>query len=466
MNSINKYLNIKQIKRLLYLLATICFLLMVFMEYDIEFKSSILLPIWFAICLGLFVKAKLVNGVGSSILILTYAFRMCILPVLCAYGNFFLEPDREIYISYFNAAIVLMCLENFIIFLSLYGFGNYYHSKPANTISKCNNRVILKWTTIILLLIYLFTILVYPIFISRFHFIVAEKDSALQQDIIINLQGYGAMYYINVLMEILGRPLLSFALVEYFLNKNSKKGYLLAGLIGIINIVFCTDRRILSLLIGAGCLFQVLAHSKRKMNKKIMYGLMAIMAIITIIFCFYGEDTSIRIARKFQRYFSGPSLTAIGMGVFDNFQQNFMDFIQRLFNDSILLTGIFGSFSVKDYVVELCGLAGKSIWTPMTIGSIQYFGIFFPIILMFIVWFIVDCDYRAKKAGLDFHMMIYNYLSISIAVYMVMYSVELIIYNILFIGMFYKIILYFDNCIRLKKYSFKISHHKYKLKKD
>ncbi len=83
----------------------------------------------------------------------------------------------------------------------------------------------------------------------------------------------------------------------------------------------------------------------------------------------------------------------------------------------------------------------------MMIGSVQYFSIFAPIVIIVIVNFIVKCDWTARNSESNMHKLMANYLSISVAIYMVMYTVDLIFYTIIFFGILYKMLIWLDKKI-------------------
>lgn len=393
------------------------------------------------------------RGIGTIVLVGMYAFRMCLLPILCAYGNFYIEPNKSIYMDYFGFAIILMCIECVIVMASLSYYTDKYNKKMA-WLRRFNDRGV---NESIIILFVLFALTVYVIIInslpgflqSHYHFLISTIDEASLFELgNAALQSYGALYYLAIILELTARPIVSFALVSWALKKNSKIGMMVSVFIGLFNILLISDRRILSLLIGVCCLFQVLLHMRSKLTKQALYWMIGSLAVMTIVYCFAGEDTPIRVARKFQRYFSGPSLTAIGVAVYINYLQTPIEFLKLLFNDSILLTGLFGPFPVRGYVLELCGPAGYSIWTPMFIGAIQYFHMFAPLLIVGIVKFLVYTDYRSQASDSDLRKMMFNYLTIAISVYMVMYSIELVYYNIIFIGGFYYLLLSINSKVK------------------
>ena len=448
----NTYISYKLVKHGTLLLSLISFFALICMDYDVEYKCVALLPIVYYISELVFLKRFMLKGIGVVALVCAYAFRMCILPVLCAYGNFYLEPSKSIYISYFWLSVILTCVECLIVFASL----SYYSSKCEQRIkysqkremSGTNNSILILFG-IIAIIIYIFTFAANNGFLSsHYHFLIFSSETAALFEIEnAKLQGLGAKYYLVILLDITARPILSFVFVNWGLRRNTKVGMLLAIGIGLFNVLWVSDRRILSLLIGACCLLQVLLHIRGRISKSIIYWIIFIMGILTVVYCFWGEDTPTRIARKFQRYFSGPTLTAIGLAVFDKYVQTPLTFVKLLFNDSVFLTGMFTTFSLPDYVGELCGAAGYSIWTPMFIGAIQYFYIFSPLLIVGAVKFIVYTDYKSRVYTSDLEKMMMNYLAIAVSVYMIMYSLELVYYNIIFIGGFYYLLLFANSRI-------------------
>lgn len=447
MNEMQKmqYINIKQFKIVLYLLGIISFITMIVMEYDREFKITILLPICYILCLFFFVKPGMGEGIGKVAVVVMYAFRMCILPVLCAYGNFWLEPARNTYIQYYGAAILLTCFECILVFGSLCYFYKYYKNKITKKYLFHDKNIIIKIMVAILLLIAGCLFFLHPNFLLYFRFLTTEENDKLIDETVTYLQSYGTSYYLLVLVDIIVRPLFAFLLTDYFLKRNKKFCVIIVGL---VNVLFITDRRILSFLVGGCCMIQLLLYLKQGISKKVLYGLVGVLAIVTICYCFYGTTEPYLISRKFQRYFSGPILTAIGITVNQIYRQNPIGFFKLLFNNSYILTGLFHRLEVPAYSSQLTG--SYSIWTPMMIGSIQYFSIFAPIIIVIIVRFIVKCDYISENSKSGVYKLMMNYLSISVAIYMIMYTVDLIFYTILFFGGLYNALIWLDKKVVLK----------------
>lgn len=439
MNELGKNINLKVLKIILQIISIVSFVAMIVIPYDVEFKSTTILPIFYLLTIS-FVAKNEISGIGTLAVILVYAFRMCILPIICAIGNFYLEPSKSIYIEYYFEAIILMCVENAIVFVSLvyYNKKRLCHSYRGTYKVRANGNL-LNAISVITIFAFVLLIVANPDFMGMFHlasFDIASADSI--QETYGTLQNLGYKYYLFALFVIFARPIISFFLTYKLLKFDNMFATLLAICISVMNIFIYTDRRIYSLLIGGICMIQIIFHFRKRMTKKVFILVLVLLVVLTLFYSFMGEDTPYRIARKFQRYFSGPTLTAIGIAVNQRFFQGPIVFLKLLFNNSFILSGLFGSFEVPNRVIELCGSAGKSIWTPMTIGSIQYFSILFPVVLILVTKFVVKLDEVASEFGRnDMKIMLLNYMSLSLAVYMIMYSVELVIYNLCFFCLVY-----------------------------
>ena len=100
MNELGKNINLKVLKIILQIISIVSFVAMIVIPYDVEFKSTTILPIFYLLTIS-FVAKNEISGIGTLAVILVYAFRMCILPIICAIGNFYLEPSKSIYIEYY-----------------------------------------------------------------------------------------------------------------------------------------------------------------------------------------------------------------------------------------------------------------------------------------------------------------------------------------------------------------------------
>ncbi|MCI8661620.1 MAG: hypothetical protein HFG54_15485 [Lachnospiraceae bacterium] len=438
----NRYIKENTIRIAMYAMGCFSFVFLIGAAYDSKYRITAILPMVYMMAVTLFIRKYNLKGIGSTLFVLAYGFRMCLLPVICACGNFYSGVPENLYINYYPEAILLMCFENLYVF----GIFSYYTRKArkAYTITQKyqeNNSVILVFA-IIAVIISIFILLKNPTIALRFRFLLKNK-AVVKQSISFG----GPAYYLFIMLEVFAKPIVVITLVSIALKRKTKIRYGLAILISILNILIVSDRRILSILAGGVCMLEILYSLRTKLEKRIIYLILMILTIMTVVYCFYGENTGIRIARKFQIYFAGPALTAIGAYIADNYQQGPMVFIKRLFNNSFLLTGLYHPLEIVNYLGKI--IPGASVWTPPMIGSIQYFGILGPLLYIPVIKYFVAMDFRSRRTQSTVKRMIYNYLTLSMSVYIIAYQMEHLYYYMLTFGGLYNALIYFDNWYKI-----------------
>lgn len=442
---------LKACKRKYFFLAValVSFFLMLALPYDRDFITTAILPLAYLFFTLFIISDHILHyGLGALAVVAFYCFRMCILPVICALGDFYLEPYKGDYIDKYNMAIYLMCFENLIVFLSLSYFCTYYKNIGIQTrITPRYNKTRHFFIFSVTISLTLFIIIACAINqIHYFHFITDEAANALLGEDETSYQDLHAIWYIIDLACTLWRPLFSFMLIYLLLRKRTRISYLLIMLIAFVNVLFLSDRRIYALLVGVFCFYYLTTLIKSKRGRKFITILMIICVCLTILFCFYGAMNSGMwvVSRTFQRYFSGPTLTAMALEVNSQIGLQFFDFFKLLLNDFHFFTGLAGSFTLPDYYYPIFGMS-RGIWTPMTAGGMRYFSIFFFIVLVFIVRYIVKCDYNVRRTDDELYKMLYSYIAVTVSCYMIMYSVELIIYFMLSSALLFQVLIWIDS---------------------
>jgi hypothetical protein len=419
------------------------------LDYDRDFFSTAFLPLCYLLSM-LFINANVVRaGPGALSVMAAYCFRMCVLPIVLALGNFYLEPCKFDYIHKYNLAILLMCIENLLVFVALLYYTNYYDRKLKTNVRIDSRNIpkhyIIKWAIAILSFFLLLTLIMNLELKNYYLFITSGIDSVFRVD---ELRQIGPSWYLFDFIANIWRPLISFTLLYSLSKKLSKINIVLIILIMVINIVVVSDRRIYSLLIGIACFYQLLPIINTKKIKILLTIALLSLIVLSLKVFFYdahnaGADWL--LARTFQRYFSGPTLTAMALEINEQFGIQFFDFFKILLNTSFMYSGVFGKISLPDYYYSIFGPGSKSIWTPMTAGSIRYFSIFFPLIIIFIVRYIAKLDYEIKKTNDRLYKTIYTFIAVAISVYMVMYSIHLIIYYIIVFIVIYHLLIALDS---------------------
>lgn len=424
-------------KKALLVLSVVSMFMMTIMDYDADYKITILMPLVYCFLTGVYFKEDKLNyGPCSKALMGFYGFRMCVLPVLCAYGNFWLEADKSLIMTKYNLGILYICIEFLVVILSLL----YYNRKfnDSRLFLSNSNRVNVPrhslFTKAVLALSLLFIFLFIFIGPDYFHFITSEMDEVLREEEPV---GHSGFWYLEDFVCILARPLLSFLIVCYCLKKKNPKGYFIIFFVILFNFLFVSDRRIFSLLISGTCIYYIISTTRNKKFRITLNVIMTIGAIFMIYACLFfqinaGEEM---LSRTVQHYFSGPSLNALALIANEKYSYTITHFLKLMWNCSFILCAFFSSFpGTKEYEM----IFGFVAWTPMFMDCVRYFGVLAPLFLIIFVKFIVNCDRRIKNTNETLYKMTYMFLGITTSCYMIMYNLHLVLYFLLSSNLIYR----------------------------
>ncbi len=440
------------IRYLLITFSLACFCLMLTMEYDSDFRVTSILPLTYAFVLLFIIKNSSINyGLGAKALVLFYCFRMCLLPLVCAMGNFHLEPDKNDYIAYYARGVFLIAAECVIVFGALKYFTNYFRNIGRTivvTINDSAKRDHHLYYLFMVILTFLVLMLQFGLNVDYYSPITSQAEEIIEAEVLESDQG-GAWWYITDMLSTWWRPLITISLIYLIINSKFSHPYVLIIIVSILNVYFMSDRRIHALLVGGFALFYAMSVSKSIIVKRIISIILVGSACVTLFFGFYTSATADleMVARTFQRYFSGPTLNALALRVLDSTGFRPFEFVCLLLNDFQSYTAMFGRIVMPDYYAPIFGMS-RGLWVPVTVGSFIYFGPFFPLPLIYFVYYIKRCDYDAGTSSSPLYSMIYYYLGVCTSCFIVMYTVELVFYFIIATGLLFKILIYFDKKIR------------------
>lgn len=422
-------------KFFLIILSILSFLFITNMDYDKSFRSTLFLPLAFGLGIFWLYNAKKYEyGPCSIALSIFYAFRMNILPVICVWGNFYMELSKPQYIAYYDMGIFLMCIEFFIVLFSM----NYFSFKNKNKITllpKYKHKIIQIIAISFAIIIVLGVIYVDPYY---FHFFYDEIGREFLDS---NIEHRGIWYLMDLICT-LGRPLISFVLLFYGLKIRRFYGWSIVVLVIVYNFLFLSERRIFSLLISGVCLYYVMTIIKSKFVITSMEIVLILSTVLAVYINFYFQigEGKLMISRTFEHYFSGPSLTAIGLAANNSVDYETSEFFKLLFNDFQVMTALFKKIPVENMYDKVFGFS-KGIWTPMFVGGIRYFGLLAPLFIIAFVKFVTYCDFKSKNIDDELIQIIYIFLGVTVSCYMVMYKLELIVYFLLSTALIYHLII-------------------------
>lgn len=449
-----------RVRWLLAVFSLVSFYIMMTLNYDSDFQFTSLLPLTYFFVLVFILRDDIIaDGLGAGALTYFYAFRMCILPLICAFGNFYIEPDKNDYIQYYNWGILLISIECVIVFCSLRYFTNFFIKKGKRVLKveiTQSNHELIKWVVGLLTITIIF--LQAGLNVNYYTPITLQAEEIIMYE--LGETSKGAWWYINDLLSTWWRPLITIYLIYSILQRKIEHPYLWIVLIAGLNIYFMSDRRIYALLVGGYALYYAMSVTKSVIVKRFI-SLFLLSGVFTTLFLgFYTSATADleMMARTFQHYFSGPTLNALSLRVFDIIGVKPIDFVYLLLNDFQTFTALYKTIELPNYFDPLFGYS-QGLWVPMTVGSLRYFGIFFPIVLIFFVYYIKQCDFWAKHSSSSIYSMIYYYIGVCVSCYMVMYTVELICYFIIVTGSLYRALIYFDQRMSFSNNKIIINKH-------
>ena len=435
---------------LLVIISIVSTYFMLTINYDPDFRLTFLMPVTYGFIVAFLCKNdNLLQGLGGSALVFFYCFRMCLLPVICAIGDFYMEPYKSDYIAYYNNGILLNCIECLIVFLSLRYFTRIFNNRRHLVVTQSlsyNNHHIL--TRFVFFLTVVVVLLQFGLGVHYYSPITNQAEDIVDE--VLGDASHGAYWYITDILSTWWRPLITILLIYFVQTKRIPHPQFWIVLIAALNIFFMSDRRIYALLVGGYALYYAMSISRSKITKRLIAFMLLGGGGVTLFFGFYGAASTADleiVSRTFQHYFSGPTLNALALRTLDAVGVKPLEFMYLLLNDFQSFTALFGRIEMPNYYDSFFGMS-FGLWVPMTVGALRYFGFFFPLVLIFFVYYIKKCDYDASISSYSLYSMIYYYIGVCIACYMVMYTVELIFYFILTTGILYRALIYFDkrNC--------------------
>ena len=429
------YVNPLFVKVVLTVLAAITFIVMVTIKMDDEFKISFLLPLTYFVIAALWINPQHIKGIGCMFLFGMYFLRMCLFPLMCAFGNFYLGHDPFYYKPYFTYAILLQCIECFIVLGSLRYYSKFYSKREDKfriySQADTHGNNMLYTLAKLGLLTYGILFLIWPNFLTDHYrfFIVKSLEEEIAADIIIgSLQKYSTPYYFMVFMDCYARPIMVYVLIDWLMNKG-KIGFILSVIVGLNCMLWVTDIRFLTLVTGLVYFIYLLSVFKNKAIKTAACTVVISLGVIVLVYCFGSLVDPQFWSWTMHRYYAMPSAISLNIGVYMNYLQTPYEFLRLLWNNFMLLGFFIGRMPRVPIYSYL--YSGEGIWTPALIGAIQYFHVFGFLMIIPIVKFIVYADYASMHSRSHAEKLMMNYLTITESYGMLGYTIELFWYNMI-----------------------------------
>ena len=285
----------------------------------------------------------------------------------------------------------------------------------------------------------------------RFFFISNELNFELLKKFEKAISSIGPVYYIAKTLFEFVRPLFFFFILHKLLNNKKLRGKIFYSLILTgISFAFVSGEQIHSIFVAIICIYNILLNTKSKSKLlKIFLPACVIIFVGYGLYTFSSAGSPKMISRAVQNYFGGPVVMATGLGV--KADNPIIYFFNDIYNGSSLLVGVFGSkVSTTDLINKYVNLAAYGTFFSFIIQSKFFFEYFAPCTVAFIVRFIYKMDFNTEKFDNDFYRMVYQYISFSVSVFLIMYTFTMVVNYIIYSILGYIVIIFLDRKVRWK----------------
>lgn len=440
----------KNIRRGLYLGIIISFLCLLFMDIEKPYTSVRVLPLFYFMGFVLFARTEGLSRFSSSLLIALYFFKMAILPVLLAYGDFYSEIYPSIYLPHWNEAIFYSIIEWFTVIITLNVSLKLYknHSRRVVVLkNKSKKRPSLNLTFPIMLgllaLMLIMLIVLNRDLLNYTYFIWQSHTEATP----------GPTYYIYMVFFEIFRITSILYTVHFLYEKKIPFMRFFSALLLLLNLSVMSSFRIISVFIFIVA-YIYMAYRDRKYLKWYIFTLFFffISFVLLTFIVTSNMKNSMMISRVFNIYFGGYMTMATGLSI--DMSNSLTIFFNDLWNGNLLLTAIWGGkYSSTDVMNANVNKTAIGTFYQMYVQSKAFFGVFAPLPIAFLTWFVTFIENKFVFDSDLFHKTLYLFVIISVSIFMIMYSLTMILNFILYRMMIIFLMIYIDNriCIVSKK---------------
>lgn len=433
----------------LFLLSIVSFIWLYVTEIPEEYKMIMWAPLAYAFGLILFVRPNKLMGIASLSVCILYFVKLCVDPITSVLGQFFSIVDRNIVLTNWNHACVLLAFEWIIVAFTIWLRSPIYSKRLAEAVPEKNvgNHSQLKFWGVLFCGISFAIYLMFPRVRNLLCFIWQEDKSALAAN-------SGPFLYLFKIFFEIGKPIFLFWLYwKIDLIRSSAKRR--AGQILLIGITFAlvSDYRIMSLLEATAMLLVFLQNNiKKKCEKAIIKATFLIVALYCVFLLTTHNDVRnkslVNLCRLMDIYTGGFMTATAGLNV--KFNNGISMFFHDIYNGSYILVGVFGRlYSTTDAINAAINASAKGIFFESIIQARAMFGSFYPLAIVFLADFVIRMDFYSVKTTDILYKVIYVMCGFTAAVFMIMYTYTMIINFIIYKAFVWLLFTWIDKHIRL-----------------
>ncbi len=404
--------------------SLICFLLLVECPIDDIYECIRVMPLVYIAVLLMFIRPRKIIGISTSLLIVMYFIKICIVAVVCAYGNFYSQISVEFVTKNWKLACFYLGFEWFLVALFINITTKHFIKKLINNKTAINRIATYKVFMIIGVVICLSIYFLFPNMEYKIRpFFLTDELGARPEP------GKGGPFYIFRTFFELVKPMCffyAFMIAEKKQISSVKKRIIELALIALCAL-FMTEFRMLSLTAALAMLVYLLICVSKHNNNNLSIIIKITVAIGLILLLrnmTLNDDprshTMMNICRLFNIYLGGYIIAAAGLNV--HLEHGFVMFIHDVINGTLLPAIVGHQYSTTDAINSTLNEEATGTFFEMIIQAKEMFDIFFPVAILFIVYCTVKMDYQAAISNRSCYKMLFFYCGINLAVFTVMYT--------------------------------------------
>lgn len=447
---VNIYMSKLTIKTFIFIGVIFSAILLALMEIQDEYSAIRVLPYAYGLLLAIVIRNENYSKFGSLALIILYFFKMCILPIVLAYGEFYSQIDRNIYMPHWNEAIYYAIIEWLTVSLSILIYRYFFNRKLARKLKSIEgmkriNKKYEKNLTIPFILITMFIFQILLIVINRdllnYTYFIWESATATQ---------YVPTYYLYKITFEVFRIMFVLYLVYILFEKGFIFKRTISFLILGVNIIIMSEFRIIGIFILIVA-YLYMGYKDKGYAKYYIFSLIIIASSLIIFIFIYTSSmqTNLMISRVFNIYFGGYMVMATGLSI--DMKNGLEIFFNDIWNGNLLLTAIWGTkYSSTDIMNANVNREAIGTFYQLYVQSKAFFGYFAPLAVSFCIWFIFYIEHKLTLDQNTFHKVLYLFIIISTSIFIIMYSFTMVVNFILFRMMFILLIIYINRRIYLR----------------
>lgn len=422
-------------------------IILVMMQMDKPYSSIKILPLMYFLGLVLFVSKENYSRFSSVLLIILYFFKMNVLPILLAYGEFYSEIYESIYLPHWNEAIFYSIIEWYTVAISLtLSLKLYKNHKRRIVIMKrlSTKRFIHSNLTFPIMISFLILILGSLVIINRdllnYTYFIWQTATEAQPS---------PTYYIYMVLFEVARIVFVLYIVRVLYVNKMPFMRVSASFILLANLCVMSSFRIISIFIFI--VAYVYMAYKDKKYLKFYIAIMAIFlagAVLFIMIVTSNMKSNIMISRVFNIYFGGYMVMATGLSI--DMEESIRIFLNDIWNGNLLLTAIWGTkYSSTDVMNANVNRTAIGTFYQLYVQSKAFFGFLAPVPISMITWFLTFIENKFTFDEYEYHKILYLFVIISVSFFMIMYSLTMVINFILYRLSLILLMIYINNRIRI-----------------